>query len=115
VDERERLLAEGPRVAPEPEAAPEADTGMETDTGMNTDLDTATSRSRSRSRSPRNAAANPAKRPFSRRSVGRLIPVTVFGLTLLAQVGRQGAYVAAAVGAIVVATVAVALVRRATR
>jgi hypothetical protein len=99
MNERERLLAEGPRVAPEP---PTADGFAPID---------ASPRPSPASSSPSTSRSRSWQIPVSLR---RLIPLAVFALVLLSNSGA-GKYAIWAIVAIAVGAMLIRVVRKATR
>jgi hypothetical protein len=99
MNERERLLAEGPRVAPEP---PTADGFAPIDSSP---------RSSPPSSSPPTSRSRSWQIPVSLR---RLIPLAVFAVVLLSNSGA-GKYAIWAIAAIAVGAMLIRVVRKATR
>jgi hypothetical protein len=99
MNERDRMLAEGPRVAPEP---PSADGFTPVD---------ASPRPSPPSSSPPTSRNRSWQVPLSLR---RLIPIAVFGVVLLSNSGA-GKYAILAIAAIAVGAVLIRVVRKGTR
>jgi hypothetical protein len=99
MNERERMLAEGPRVAPEP---PTADGFAPVD---------ASPRPSPQSSSPPTSRKRSWQVPVSLR---RLIPLAVFAVVLLSNSGA-GKYAILAIAAIAVGAALIRVVRKATR